>query len=148
MHDRWDREERAERNRGEFSGHANLGGNWARDPHANREGMGDDYARDAGWSGGGRHDQYTRDNDHRGRGPKNWTADERLRATVNHRLTEHEGIDASDMEVSVANGEVTLSGACRNRSEKRLAEDVTWDCGVRDVHNRLIVAPMIGKASE
>ena len=142
MHDRWDREER---NRGEFSGHAKFGGYWARDAHY--EGMGDDYARDAGWSGGGRHDEYARDYGLRGRGPKNWTPDERLRARVNERLTDHERIDASEIDVTAANGEVTLSGACRSRLQKRLAEDVAWDCGVHDVHNRLTVST-IGKASE
>lgn len=146
MHDRWDRDERDERNRGELPGHANFGGNWARDSHF--EGMGDDYARDGGWSGGGRHDDYARDESLRGRGPKSWTADERLRALVNERLTEHHRIDATDIDVSAQNGEVTLSGTCRSRAEKRLAEDVAWNCGVHEVHNRITVSPAIGKASE
>lgn len=139
MHDRWNRDER--------DGHANFGGNWARDAH--REGMGDDYARDAGWSGGGRHDTYARDPGFRGRGPKGWTRDERLRAIVSERLTDHDRIDATEIDVAAANGEITLSGACRSRLEKRLAEDVAWECGgVHDVHNRLTVSPTIGKASE
>jgi hypothetical protein len=48
------------------NGHADFGGDWARDTH--KDGMTDDYARDAGWSGAGRHDQYARD-------PKNGPAD-------------------------------------------------------------------------
>jgi osmotically-inducible protein OsmY len=107
--------------------HANFGGDWARDAH--RGGMSGEYARDGEWSD-----------------------DERLRASVSQRLTDHEAIDASDVDVGVANGEITLSGTCRTRGEKRLAEDLAWACGgVHDVHNRLTVADRenaIGKASE
>jgi len=130
--------------------HGNLGGDWARDAH--RGGLTDEYARDGGWSGAGRHDNYARDYGFRGKGPKHWTADERIRALVNDHLTEHDEIDASDIDVSVASGEVTLAGTCGTRREKRLAEDLAWACGgVHDVHNRLAVTDRekaIGKASE
>jgi osmotically-inducible protein OsmY len=131
----------------------NLGGDWARDTHY--EGFGDDYARDGGWSGAGRHDQYARDvhpRSHRGRGPKNWRSDETIREIVNELLTEHDGIDASDVDVRVENGEVTLEGMVGSRWEKRLAEDIALSCGgVHDVHNRLRVSDrevQVGKASE
>src|SRR5688572_2856673 len=129
-----------------------FGGDYARDPH--RGGYGDDYARDGGWSGGGRADQYTREpRGYRGRGPKNWRpSDERIRDTVNELLTDHDGIDATDVEVTVENGEVTLQGHVGSRWEKRLAEDIAGSCrGVHDVHNRLRVADreaQTGKASE
>ena len=146
-----------ERNRGEFSGgpygpQHRFGGPYARDTH--RGGFGDDYARDAGWSGAGRHDNYTREApSHRGRGPKNWRrSDERIREMVNERLTDHDDVDATDIEVAVQDAEVTLTGVVSSRHEKRIAEDVAWSCGgVHDVHNRLTVGDRethIGKASE
>lgn len=156
--------DRDERNRGEFSGAPHrgageLGGYYARDTHWER--FGDDYARDGGWSGGGAHDQYARDAhgprderpSYRGRGPKNWRrSDERIRESVNELLTDHDGIDATDIEVTVADAEVTLEGTVGSRWEKRLAADLAGSCrGVHDVHNRLRIADRetrIGKASE
>lgn len=131
-----------------------LGGYYARDAH--REGFGDDYARDTGWSGGGHHDDYVREPrmlSYRGRGPKNWRrSDDRIREDVNELLTMHDGIDATDVEVTVKDGEVTLEGLVGSRWEKRLAEDVAGSCaGVHDVHNRLRVGDhevQVGKASE
>ena len=89
----------------------------------------------------------------RGRGPKNWRrSDERIREVVNELLTEHDGIDATEVDVNVQEGEVTLSGTVGSRWEKRLAEDIAHSCtGVRDVHNRLTIADreaQVGKASE
>jgi osmotically-inducible protein OsmY len=143
-----------ERNRGEFSGgpfdtRHGFGGYWARDTH---RGLGDDYARDGGWSGAGRADQYTRES-HRGRGPKNWRrSDERIREMVNERLTDADDVDATDIEVTVQDAEVTLAGLVTSRREKRMAEDIAWSCaGVHDVHNRLRVGDRethLGKASE
>jgi BON domain-containing protein len=67
--------------------------------------------------------------------------DERIREDVCGYLSAHPGIDTTDMEVSVANGEVTLEGTVDERFEKRMAEDLTEAVpGVRDVHNRLRVA--------
>ncbi len=156
MPNRYDRDF-DERNRGEFSGY------YARDTH--REGLGDDYARDGGWSGAGRADDYARDDrwggpgraygetSYRGRGPKNWRrSDEAIREMVNERLTDHDQVDATDIEVTVENAEVTLTGIVASRREKRIAEDVAWSCGgVHDVHNRLTIGDReqrIGKASE
>jgi hypothetical protein len=90
---------------------------------------------------------------YRGRGPKNWRrSDERIREIVNELLTEHDGIDATDVEVTVQEGEVTLSGHVGSRWEKRLADDIAHSCGgVHDVQNRLKVSDretQVGKASE
>jgi osmotically-inducible protein OsmY len=158
MPNRYDRDDFDERNRGEYSGglfgnRGELGGYYARDTH---RGYGDDYARDGGWSGAGRADEYTREPQrpsYRGRGPKNWRpSDERIRDTVNELLTDHDGIDATDVEVTVENGEVTLEGKVGSRWQKRLADDIAHSCrGVQDVHNRLRIADretQIGKASE
>jgi hypothetical protein len=160
MPNRYDRDF-DERDRGEFSGgpfrQHGFGGDYARDTH--RGGFGDDYARDGGWSGGGRADDYARDwgraerPSFRGRGPKNWRrSDEHIRDTVNELLTDHDGVDATEVEVAVENGEVTLQGLVGSRWEKRLAEDIALSVrGVHDVHNRLRIADRethVGKASE
>jgi len=53
-------------------------------------------------------------------------------------LAEDDEVDATQIEVSVSEGIVTLAGAVRDRPTKRMAEDVVdrvW--GVRDVHNLL-----------
>jgi hypothetical protein len=78
---------------------------------------------------------------HSGRGPKGWQrSDDRIREDVNERLTDHPHIDASDIEVQVQNGEVTLSGTVDDRQAKRLAEDIADSVsGVREVHNQIRV---------
>lgn len=78
---------------------------------------------------------------YRGRGPKGFQrSDDRLRELVSERLADHHDIDASDIEVTVSNGEVTLQGTVDDRRTKRLAEDVVESVGgVRDVHNHLKV---------
>ena len=51
-------------------------------------------------------------------------------------------IDASDIEVHLKGGELTLSGSVRTREEKRLTEDlVERVTGVREVNNHLRVRP-------
>jgi osmotically-inducible protein OsmY len=77
----------------------------------------------------------------RGRGPKGFQrSDERVRELVSERLEDHDAIDASDIEVTVNSGEVTLSGTVDDRRTKRLAEDVAESvAGVKDVHNNLKV---------
>ncbi len=55
-----------------------------------------------------------RDESHRGRGPKGYLrSDSRINEDVHDRLTDHPRLDASDISVSVENGEVTLSGFVR-----------------------------------
>jgi osmotically-inducible protein OsmY len=78
---------------------------------------------------------------HRGRGPRNYTrSDDRIRDDVNDRLTDDPHIDASDIEVSVSNREVTLSGHVASRFEKRHAEDLAESVsGVAHVQNNLRV---------
>ena len=79
---------------------------------------------------------------HVGRGPRGYQrSDDRIRDEVCERLARHPRIDASDVEVVVGNGEVTLQGTVDSRSVKRLLEDVAesvW--GVREVHNQVRVA--------
>ena len=87
----------------------------------------------------------------RGRGPKNYRrSDERLRELVSERLEDHEAIDASDMEVAVSEGVVTLTGTVDSRRTKRLAEDVALITpGVLDVRNALKIDPgFFGRMAE
>jgi hypothetical protein len=76
---------------------------------------------------------------YRGVGPKGYQrSDERISEDICELLTIHGNIDASDIDVNVQNGEVTLEGTVPNRPMKRLAEDVAESVsGVKDVHNRL-----------
>jgi hypothetical protein len=76
-----------------------------------------------------------------GRGPKGYRrSDDRIQEEVNEELTRHPEIDASEIEVQVENGEVTLTGKVEDRQQKRLAEDLAERCsGVNDVHNQLKV---------
>ena len=83
---------------------------------------------------------------HYGRGPRNYQRnDERIREDVLERLVRHHDIDATDVEVAVANGEVTLTGMVESRPERRLAEDTAEDVfGVKNVQNLIKVRSMIG----
>jgi hypothetical protein len=79
--------------------------------------------------------------DYSGRGPRNYhRSDERILDEINDQLTRDPRIDASDIEVRVNNGEVTLSGTVDHRNDKRLAEDIAESCsGVQDVQNQIRV---------
>jgi osmotically-inducible protein OsmY len=76
---------------------------------------------------------------HRGKGPKNYKrSDERLREEILDRLTDDHYIDASEIEVEVKSGEITLSGVVDERNAKRRAEDLAESVsGVTHVENRL-----------
>jgi len=78
---------------------------------------------------------------HRGKGPKGFEfSDERVRERVCEALSDDHNIDATNIEVSVHKGEVTLTGSVDDRQTKRMAEDCVLQCsGVRDVHNQLRV---------
>jgi hypothetical protein len=80
----------------------------------------------------------------RGRGPKGYKrSDERIREDVCDRLSHlsvHAEVDASEVEVSVRDGEVTLTGSVVERRWKHMMEDVADNVmGVRDVHNQIRV---------
>jgi osmotically-inducible protein OsmY len=79
--------------------------------------------------------------EHRGRGPRGYTrSDDRIREDVSDRLTDDPHIDATEIDVTVASGEVTLSGTVEGRWTKRHAEDIAEGVsGVRHVQNNLRV---------
>lgn len=74
-----------------------------------------------------------------GKGPKGYTrSDERIREDVCDRLSDDDEVDASDITVTVKEGEVTLEGTVPDRRSKHRAEDITEAVGgVREVHNSL-----------
>jgi hypothetical protein len=76
-----------------------------------------------------------------GRGPRGYRrSDTLIYEDVCDRLTRHPVIDASDVDVRVEDGEVTLEGTVPERGMKRLIEDIAEEVsGVMDVHNRLKV---------
>lgn len=82
-----------------------------------------------------------REQDHRGRGPSNYTrSDERILEDACDRLTQDRGVDASAIQVTVQGGEVTLDGTVGDRQQKQRAEDVIDDLsGVKHAQNNLRV---------
>lgn len=83
---------------------------------------------------------------HHGRGPRDYRrSDDRIREDVNDRLTDHHHLDASNIEVEVKDGEVTLNGRVEQRGDKRRAEDCAEQVsGVRHVQNNLRVDEVDG----
>ena len=108
---------------------------WFGDENARRRREWDERQADA------RHDQ--REAEHRGRGPRGYKrSDARIAEDINDRLTDDAYIDASDIDVSVKDGEVTLSGMVSRRDDKRRAEDLAESIlGVGHVQNNLRVRP-------
>lgn len=78
---------------------------------------------------------------YRGKGPRNYSrSDDRIKEDINDRLSDDPFIDASDIEVTVNNGDVTLTGTVDHRSTKRRAEDLAEAVsGVKNVENRIRV---------
>ncbi|MBL8771976.1 MAG: BON domain-containing protein [Phenylobacterium sp.] len=128
-----------------------------RDTGRGREGGRDfeDHARDAGdflrrtgekvkswFSDMGRDDddgRFAASRGARGLGPKGYKrSDERISEEVHQRLTDDSWLDASNINVSVSGGEVTLSGTVDSREAKHRAERVVEDLsGVNHVQNNL-----------
>lgn len=76
-----------------------------------------------------------------GRGPRGYKrSDDRIQEDINERLTQHGTLDATDIEVTVQNAEVTLRGTVDSRQAKRLAEDIADAVsGVKEVVNQIKV---------
>jgi osmotically-inducible protein OsmY len=76
-----------------------------------------------------------------GRGPKGYRrSDERIREEISDQFMDNDELDASEIEVMVVEGVVTLTGTVPDRQSKRLAEDIAESgSGVRDVMNQLKV---------
>ena len=97
---------------------------------------------DRGWNIGSASDRdFESRPSYRGRGPKNYQrSDERIREEVCERLTMDDDVDATEIEVEVQAGIVTLNGSVNERHAKRMAEDIADSVrGVKDVQNNIRV---------
>lgn len=90
---------------------------------------------------GDRDAERRREQDFRGRGPKGYKrSDSRVQEDVNDRLADDPHVDASEIEVAVSGGEVTLGGTVDSRQARRRAEDIAERVsGVSYVQNNLRV---------
>jgi hypothetical protein len=107
------------------------------------EHQGEDYRRPGRQGGGEPHAlEWRAPGRYSGVGPRGYRrSDERIREDVCEVLAEAGQLDASDIEVSVSAGIVTLRGSVPDRRMKRMAEDAADSCaGVRDVRNELDLA--------
>jgi len=104
-----------------------MGGNWNQNAERRRYDQGD-------WNRGG-----WMQGQHAGRGPRSFKRqDDRIEEDINEQLTRHPMIDATEIEVKVQNGEVTLQGHVDSREAKRMAEDVAESVfGVKEVTNQI-----------
>jgi osmotically-inducible protein OsmY len=85
--------------------------------------------------------------EHSGKGPRGYQrSKERIHEDVCDRLTVDDRVDASEIDVSVEDNEVILSGTVTSKEEKRRAEDLAESIvGVRNVENRIkVVRPGVG----
>ncbi len=136
---RWASENAAHGGSGLGFGGEGLGNqNWGPQSFSSNAGWASRAFEGMGATYGGSHDEAKRGL-HAGKGPKDYRrSDERIKEDVSERLKDHHDIDASDIEVEVSSGTVTLSGEVSNRREKRLAEDAIEGVpGIEDVTNQL-----------
>jgi osmotically-inducible protein OsmY len=91
---------------------------------------------DSGW----RRIDAPREASHRGRGPKDYRRrDERTYEIVCERLMDDPRIDASEIEVVVQSGEITLTGSVPDRWTKYAVEDLVETCTGVQITNKLRV---------
>ncbi|OLP53655.1 hypothetical protein BJF92_05760 [Rhizobium rhizosphaerae] len=104
----------------------------------------------ASWFGNEEAEHRRMMDQHRGKGPKGYTrSDDRIRDDLNDRLADDGRLDASDIEVTVSSGEVTLSGTVTSRQDKRYAEDLAEAIsGVKHVQNNLRVKSSVDLSSD
>jgi osmotically-inducible protein OsmY len=130
---------------GSSSGRSSGGGDYSPGGrgYGNRERDWWDRATDevSSWFGDRDAERRRQMDEHRGRGPKNYSrSDDRIREDVSDRLTDDPLVDASEIDVTVSNQEVTLSGSVRTRQQRRLAEDCAESVsGVKHVQNNIRV---------
>lgn len=76
-----------------------------------------------------------------GKGPKGYKrSDERIKEDVCDQLAQSDDLDPSEIEVSVSNAEVTLTGTIPERHMKYIAEQIADRVsGVNEIHNQIRV---------
>lgn len=91
-----------------------------------------DWERESRWEGSGPETASFR-----GRGPRNYRRPaERILEEVHHRLEDDGWVDATDIEVSIDGGDVTLAGRVETREMRRRAEELVESVpGVEHVRN-------------
>ncbi len=74
-----------------------------------------------------------------GRGPKDYKrSDERISEEIHECFSRHHELDATEIQIEVKNGEVTIRGTVDQRFEKRIAEDLVDEVsGVKHVQNMI-----------
>lgn len=103
--------------------------------------------RTGGWGEG--FDVGTERSGHFGKGPKGWKrTDERIREEASEALYRAHDVDASEINLTVDDGIVTLSGTVDERGTKRTAERcVEQITGVEDVINQIRIRKSGGLAT-
>jgi len=148
--ERWQGDGGWDRDRGNWS--SGTGGGWSGGPseEGDRDRFETGYGRPTGggygsygWSGmrGPGFDEGWNRGPHHGKGPRGYhRSDDRIREEVSDRLEQHSWLDASELDVEVQEGVVTLRGDVDDRRQKRMAEDIAEQVpGVKDVRNELRV---------
>ena len=130
--------------------HGSHGGYWEREDTRQSQDRGFvDKAADEvqSWFGDDQAERR-REQDHRGKGPRNYRrSDERISEDVHERLTEDHMLDASEINISVSDCEVTLDGTVDSRSAKRRAEDCADAVsGVEHAQNNLRISRQTDKS--
>ncbi len=135
----WD-EERSWRGRQDQPAEENLG--WPAQRYQDRYGSDTENYGGAGYAQRSAYERMGQGGgQYRGKGPKGYQrSDDRIREDVSEALSQDGDIDASEIEVTIQGGVVTLSGTVDSREAKRAAEDLAEDCaGVKDVQNNIRV---------
>jgi hypothetical protein len=129
-----------------FEGGGYYGSNYGSINHSNG---GRDYEQNSGYRNnynqlpvGEERDERSpqgREGRHRGKGPKTYErSDDRIREDIHDLLADDPYIDATEIEVSVEKGEVTLNGFVHDKNAKRRVEDLIDSVkGVKNLENRL-----------
>ncbi len=74
-------------------------------------------------------------------GPAEQRPDEAIWEDIHEHLTINPDLDATEIEIAVEDGDVTLTGRVDTREAKWLVEEIARGiAGVVDLHNRLKVA--------
>jgi osmotically-inducible protein OsmY len=122
-----------------YGGQWAQGGDWMRGDYDRSERAG---ARgETGYGSMGEGFGRSMEGQHRGRGPRGYTrSDERIREDVCDRLTDDPSVDASEIDITVSNSEVTLNGTVGSREQRRRAEDCAEQVsGVTHIQNNVRV---------
>ena len=112
-----------------------------------QQGQQGQMSQQTGMQGRGGQQQMMQRGPHTGKGPKR--SDQHIDDEVRRHLTQHGNLDASNIDVKVNNGEVTLTGTVDSRQSKRMAEQVVDSVpGVKDVTNQLKIQQQQGQQGQ